>query len=63
MCLSTVYEVKNPNAALAEYVTGVRVNGDQIVLTDIIGNDVTVRGGITNIDLVKNVITIDADAR
>jgi predicted RNA-binding protein len=63
MCLSTVYEAKNPNEALAEYVTGVKVNGDEIVLTDITGNDTVARGAITNIDLVKNIITIERAER
>jgi predicted RNA-binding protein len=62
MCLSTVYEAKHPGEALAEYVTGVRVEGDEIVFTDITGNDTVTRGAITNIDLVKNTITVDAAA-
>jgi predicted RNA-binding protein len=59
MCLSTVYEAKHPGEALAEYVTGVRVAGDEITFTDITGDDTVARGAITSIDLVKNVITID----
>jgi predicted RNA-binding protein len=62
MCLSTVYEANRPGEPLAEYVTGVQVNGDEITLTDITGNDVFARGSITKIDLVKNVIMIDAGA-
>jgi predicted RNA-binding protein len=62
MCLSTVYEAKNPYAALAEYVTGVRVSGEEIVFTDITGNDTVARGVITNIDLIKNIITIEREA-
>jgi predicted RNA-binding protein len=60
MCLSTVYEKDKPDEALAEYITGVSVEGDEITFTDITGVDVVARGVITNIDLVKNVILIDA---
>jgi predicted RNA-binding protein len=60
MCLSTVYKSGYPDEALAEYVTGVKVNGDEITFTDITGVDIVARGAITNIDLVKNVIMIEA---
>ncbi|MDR1293138.1 MAG: CooT family nickel-binding protein [Clostridiales Family XIII bacterium] len=60
MCLSTVYKAGD-DAPLAEYVTRVKVKGEEITLTDITGNEVACRGGISSIDLVKNVITI-ADA-
>jgi predicted RNA-binding protein len=62
MCLSTVFESANPDTALAEYVTGVKVNGDEITFTDITGNDVVARGAITSIDLVKNVIMVGPPA-
>jgi predicted RNA-binding protein len=62
MCLSTVYKADRTGEPLAEYVTGVKVEGDEITLTDITGNDVIARGAITNIDLIKNVILIDASA-
>ncbi|MDR3225001.1 MAG: CooT family nickel-binding protein [Clostridiales Family XIII bacterium] len=61
MCLSTVYEANRPDAALAEYVTGIKVDGDEIVLTDITGNKVIAHGAITSIDLVKNVIMLSAE--
>jgi predicted RNA-binding protein len=60
MCLSTVYETNKPDAVLAEYVTSVKVDGDEITLTDITGNEVVARGSILGIDLVKNTIMISA---
>jgi predicted RNA-binding protein len=60
MCLSTVYITDKTDDALAEYVTDVKVNGDKITFTDITGNDVTAYGNITSIDLVKNIILINA---
>jgi predicted RNA-binding protein len=59
MCLSTVYGSAEQNEPLAEYVTGVRIDGSQITFTDITGNDVVARGAITHIDLIKNKITVD----
>jgi len=61
MCLSTVYEANKPDAVLAEYVTGVKVAGGEIILTDITGNEVVAHGAITSIDLIKNVIMLSAD--
>jgi predicted RNA-binding protein len=62
MCLSTVYKAGSTGEPLAEYVTGIKVAGDEITLTDITGNDVITCGSITNIDLIKNVILIEASA-
>ncbi|MDR1042686.1 MAG: CooT family nickel-binding protein [Clostridiales Family XIII bacterium] len=62
MCLSTVYKTGKTGEPLAEYVTGIKVDGDEITLTDITGNDVVARGAITSVDLIKNVILIDASA-
>jgi predicted RNA-binding protein len=60
MCLSTVYTTDKTDDALAEYVTDVKVNGSEITFTDITGNEVTARGNIASIDLVKNIILINA---
>jgi predicted RNA-binding protein len=59
MCLSTVYKSSDNGEPLAEYVTGVSIDGDEITFTDITGNDVVALGAITRIDLVKNTITVD----
>jgi predicted RNA-binding protein len=61
MCLSTVYKTAAPDAAIAEFVTGVKVDGDELRFTDITGNEIKARGTIASIDLIKNVILVEAD--
>ncbi|MDR3115132.1 MAG: CooT family nickel-binding protein [Treponema sp.] len=60
MCLSTVYELGTGGSPriLAEYVRDLRVTGDIITFTDIMGKEMQVSGSIQRVDLVKNAITI-----
>ena len=60
MCLSTVYKADgSENVKLAEYVSGVRAEGDKITLTDIMGIETVVFGTLKSVDLVKNLIVIE----
>jgi predicted RNA-binding protein len=43
---------------LAEYVRDLRVSGDTITFTDIMGKETTVSGSLQRVDLVKNAILI-----
>jgi predicted RNA-binding protein len=43
---------------LAEYVSDLRVTGDTITLTDIMGKEIVVFGSLQRVDLVKNAIII-----
>jgi predicted RNA-binding protein len=43
---------------LCEYVSGIKVAGDTIVLTDLMGQELSVKGALESVDLVKNAITI-----
>lgn len=62
MCLSIAYkEVPDgENEKILEYVSGVSVNGDSVVLTDIMGAEKEVPGHIKSMDFVKSVIVIGA---
>jgi predicted RNA-binding protein len=62
MCLSTVYEAGNSDKPLAEYVTGVKEQGEEITFTDITGTNVVAQGAIKDIDLIKNIITFQPTA-
>ncbi|MDR1070113.1 MAG: CooT family nickel-binding protein [Gracilibacteraceae bacterium] len=64
MCLSAVYttETDGQRNLVCESVSEVDVRGDTVVLTDILGRDVTVRGVITKIDLIRNNILIEKPA-
>ena len=64
MCLSTVYKADgSERVKLAEYVSGVRAEGDKITLTDIMGLETVVYGTLKSVDLVKNQIVIEGSAQ
>ena len=59
MCLSTVYKADgSERVKLAEYVSGVKTEGDKITLTDIMGAETVVYGTLQSVDLVENRIEI-----
>ncbi len=61
MCLSNVYLINDEEEKLVcEYASTVRVDGNQIRLTDVIGQEITVTGTIQNVDLIKNEIKVRA---
>jgi len=63
MCLSTVYqEVKGERNKLCEYVSNVVSQDGSITMTDIMGREISVRGTLKSMDLVKNEIIIAGDA-
>ncbi len=64
MCLSTVYKADgSERVKLAEYVSGVRAEGDRITLTDIMGAETVVVGTLKSVDLVANQIVIEGAAQ
>jgi predicted RNA-binding protein len=60
MCLSTAYELggNGERKLLCEYVSIIKVAGDTITLTDLMGQELSVTGALESVDLVKNAITI-----
>jgi predicted RNA-binding protein len=64
MCLSTAYELGEGGTKkqLCEYVSGIKVAGDAIDLTDLMGQEISVKGELESVDMVKNVITIRSAA-
>ena len=61
MCLSNVFLVSDEDEELiCEYASSVDVEGDQIYLTDVIGQEITVTGTILSVDLIKNQIKVKA---
>lgn len=59
MCLSTVYKTSDPDIVIMEYVSKIRINGDEITLTDVMGEEKTVMGKLTLADLTGAVVKID----
>ncbi len=62
MCLSTLYEIKEDGREkLGEYISNVRSRDGVYVFTDVMGNEITIKGCIRSLDLIKNEITIETD--
>ncbi|MDD2957973.1 MAG: CooT family nickel-binding protein [Lachnospiraceae bacterium] len=59
MCLSTVYKSSDPDSIIMEYVSKICVDGDQITLTDVMGEQKTVQGTLTLADLTGGVVKIN----
>ena len=61
MCLSDAFELcggeKKP---LMNYVSGISVEGETVVLTDMLGARKSVKGTLKSVDLTKNVILIES---
>jgi predicted RNA-binding protein len=53
-------EIDGSRNMVCEGVTGVSVTGETVTLTDLLGQEIEVRGILKNIDLVKNAILIDS---
>ena len=61
MCLSNVFLVSDDSEELVcEYASSVDVSGNEIRLTDVIGQEITVTGTILSVDLIKNQIKVKA---
>mgnify|MGYP001343036949 CR=1 FL=1 len=61
MCLSNVYTVESGQDKLvAEYVSKILVGDGIVTLTDVMGEETEVKGVLMSIDLIKNIIRIDA---
>lgn len=62
MCLSTVFAVVNGNEnKIKEYVCNIAIDGKNITLTDIMGEETKVVGTLKSMDFVKNLAIIDSE--
>ena len=62
MCLSTVYRSSDPDSIIMEYVSTIQVDGDQIILTDVMGVEKTITGSLVFADLTGGTVRIDCPA-
>jgi predicted RNA-binding protein len=65
MCLSTVYgftDLSGGKRVLCDYVSRVELDGGLLTFYDILGNETRVSGRLTDVDLVKNCISVRLDA-
>ncbi len=60
MCLSAAYQVKNGiDSLIIDKVTNVSVEGDDVILTNLLGMNTVVTGILRSIDLNRNIIRIE----
>ena len=61
MCLSTAYynSKKEENVA-ARYVAEIRVEGDEVLLTDVMGKEMVIPGKILFVDLTGGTVVLQA---
>ena len=52
MCLATVYnKAQEPDSVILQYVSKLEVDGENITLIDVMGEQKTIRGSIRSVDL------------
>lgn len=61
MCLSTAYKTSDPGCVIMEYVSAIQIDGDKVILTDVMGDQTTVEGKLAMVDLTGGVVRIDCD--
>lgn len=63
MCLSTAYlNKKEDELVAARYVAAVRIDGESVILTDVIGSETVVEGSLEYIDLTEGYVIIRTEA-
>ena len=58
MCLATVVNINQPDSIVLDYVSKIEVNGNQITLTDVMGEQKVVEGTIAMADLTGGRVEI-----
>jgi len=59
MCLATVYKTREPENVILQFVSKLEVEGNAIILTDIMGEQRKVQGKIQMVDLANNIVKIE----
>ena len=62
MCLSTAYRLvpEGEDEKICEFISEVKIDGDKIILTDIMGKEIEVPGVIKSMDFVGSKLYIGA---
>lgn len=60
MCLATVYK-ENDNSVIFKNVSRIDVDGDSVILRDIMGDERVVEGKILMVDLANSIVKIDCE--
>ena len=60
MCLAAAYKnQQNPDNLICKFVSNIGFEGNKVILTDILGQDIVLEGKLSVVDLVKNVVVIE----
>ena len=60
MCLATVYKT-NDDSVIFKNVSRITVEGDKLILRDIIGDERVVEGSILMVDLANSIVKVKCD--
>lgn len=60
MCLATVYK-ECDNTVICRNVSKLLVEGDQVIIRDIMGSETTVEGKILMVDLANSIVKLQCD--
>ena len=60
MCLSNIYRASD-HALLMENTSKIRVEKDEVILVDLFGRTLHIKGTLDSVDLEKNEAVVDCD--
>ena len=60
MCLATVQK-ESDNTVICKMVSRIDVDGDQVILRDIMGETKVIEGKILMVDLANSIVKLDCD--
>ena len=60
MCLATVYK-ESDDTVICRNVSKILVEGEKVIIRDIMGDETTVVGTILMVDLAKSIVKIKCD--
>lgn len=60
MCLATVQK-ESDNAVICKMVSRIDVEGDKVILRDIMGETKTIQGKILMVDLANSIVKLDCE--
>lgn len=61
MCLATVYR-EDDNTVMFRNTSRIDVEGDTVILRDILGEETKVKGSIVMVDLANSIVKISCEA-
>ncbi|MDD3218614.1 MAG: CooT family nickel-binding protein [Lachnospiraceae bacterium] len=60
MCLATVYK-QDDTTVICKNVSRIDVNGDELTIYDIIGEETVVKGSIISVDLANSIVKLNCE--